>query len=84
MCIPFLLLIALTNCAHLLSACLASKNGVLYSEGRVYKTAPELVASPQSTALHSTGNNSVKYSVYKNEVGLNSTGGIVSLCYFSR
>jgi hypothetical protein len=63
MCIPFLLLIALTNCAHLLSACLASKNGVLYSEGRVYKRAPELVASPQSTALHSTGNTSVKNSV---------------------
>jgi hypothetical protein len=46
MCIPFLLLIALTNCAHLLSACLASKNGVLYNEGIVYKTVPELVASP--------------------------------------
>ena len=63
MCIPFLLLIALTNCAHLLSACLASKNSVLYCEGRVYKRAPELVVSPQSTALHSTGNTSVKNSV---------------------
>jgi hypothetical protein len=63
MCIPFLLLIALTNCAHLLSACLTSINGVLYSEGRVCKTAPEQVASPQSTALHSTGNTSVKNSV---------------------
>ena len=84
MCIPFLLLIALTNCAHLLSACLASKNGVLYSEGRAYKRAPELGASPQSTALHSTGNTSVKNSVHKNEVGHNSTRGIVSLGYFSR
>jgi hypothetical protein len=43
------------------SAWLASKNGVVYSEGRVY--TPELVASPQSTALHSTGNTSVKNSV---------------------
>ncbi len=68
MCIPFLLLIALTNCAHLLSACLASKNGVLYSEGRVYKTASELVASPQSTALHSTGNTSVKNSVTRTKL----------------
>ncbi len=42
----FSLLIGLTNCAHLLSACLASENGVLYSEGRVYKRAPELIASP--------------------------------------
>jgi hypothetical protein len=66
MCIPFLLLIALTNCAHLLSACLASKNGVLYSEGRAYERAPELGASPQFTALHSTGNTSVKNSVNKN------------------
>ncbi len=56
MCIPFLLLIALTNCAHLLSAWLASKNRIIYSEGRVYKRTPELVASPQSTALHSTSN----------------------------
>ena len=80
----FLLLIALANCAHLLSTCLASKNGVLYSEGRAYKRAPELVASPQSTALHSTGNTSAEDSVYKNEVGHNSTRGIVSLCYFSR
>jgi hypothetical protein len=61
--IPFLLLIALTNCAHLLSASLASENRVLYSEGRVYKTTPELAASSQSTALHSTGNTSVKNSV---------------------
>jgi hypothetical protein len=63
MCIPFLLLIALTNCAHLLSASLASKNRVLYSEGRVYKRTRELAASPQSTAQHSTGNTSVKNSV---------------------
>jgi hypothetical protein len=61
--IPFLLLIALTNCAYLLSASLASENRVLYSEGRVYKRTPELLASPQSTALHSTGNISVKNSV---------------------
>jgi hypothetical protein len=49
--IPFLLLIALTKCAYLLLASLASKNGVLYSEGRAYKREPELAASPQSTAL---------------------------------
>ncbi len=87
MCIPFLLLIALANCAHLLlrALCLASKNGVLYSEGRAYKRAPELVASPQSTALHSAGNTFAEYSVHKNKVSHNSTrGGIVSLCYFSR
>jgi hypothetical protein len=82
MCIPFLLLIALANCAHLLSTCLASKNGVLYSEGRAYKTAPELVASPQSTALHSTGDTSAEDSVYKNKVGHNSTRGIVSPLLF--
>jgi hypothetical protein len=63
MCIPFLLLIALANCAHLLSASLVSENCSLYSEGRVYKRTPELAASPQSTALHSTGNISVKNSV---------------------
>jgi hypothetical protein len=63
MSIPFLLLIALANCAYLLSACLTSENGILYSEGRVYKRAPELVASPQWTALHSTGNTSVKNSL---------------------
>jgi hypothetical protein len=61
--ILFLLLIALANCAHLLSAWLASKNRALYSEGRVYKRMPELAASPQSTALHSTGNTYVKNSV---------------------
>ena len=82
-CIPFLRIIAVANCAHLLATCLLSKNGVLYSEGRAYKRAPELVASPQLTALHSTGNTSVKNSVYKNEVGHNSTRGIVSICYFS-
>ncbi len=82
--IPFLLLIALKNCAHLLSASLASKNRVLYCEDRVYKRTPELAASPQSTTLHSTGNISVKNSVHKNEVGNSNTRGIVSLCYFSR
>ncbi len=82
MCIPFLLLIALTNCVHLLSTCLASKNGVLYSEGRAYKRVPELAASPQSTALHSTGNTSAEDSVNKNEVGHNSTRGIVSSLLF--
>ncbi len=60
---PFLLLIALTKCAYLLLALLASKNRVLYSEGRAYKREPELAASPQSTALHSTGNTSVENSV---------------------
>ncbi len=54
---------ALTNCAHVLSASLASENRVLYSEGRVYKRMPKLAASPQSTALHSTGNISVENSV---------------------
>ncbi len=44
---------------------LASKNGILCSEGRAYKRAPELVASPQSTALHPTGNISAEDSVYK-------------------
>ncbi len=61
--ISFLLLTALTNCAHLILASLASKNRVLYSEGRVYKRTPVLAASPRSTALHSTGNTSVKNSV---------------------
>ncbi len=79
MCIPFLLLIALANCAHLLPKCLAGENGVLYSEGRAYKRAPKLVASPQSTALHPTGNISAEDSVHKNKVGHNSTRGIVSL-----
>jgi hypothetical protein len=51
MCIPFLLLIAVANCAHLLSTCLAGENSALYSEGRAYKRPPKLVASPQSTAL---------------------------------
>jgi hypothetical protein len=60
---PFLLLIALTYCAHLLLPSLASKNRVLFSEGRVYKRTPEIAASPQSTALHSTGNTSVENSV---------------------
>jgi hypothetical protein len=68
MCIPFLLLIALTNCAHLLSAWLASENRALYSDGRVYKRTPELVASPQSTALHFTGNTSVKNSVTRTKL----------------
>jgi hypothetical protein len=77
-CIPFLLLIALANCVHLLSKCLASKNGVLHSEDRAYKRAPELVASPQSIALHSTGNTSAEDSAYKNKVSHNSTRGIVS------
>jgi hypothetical protein len=49
---PFLPLIALTKCAYLLLASLASKNRVRYSEGRAYKREPELAASPQLTALH--------------------------------
>ena len=60
--IPFLLLIALTKCAFLLLASLASKNRILYSEGRAYKREPKLAASPQSTELHSTGNTSVENS----------------------
>jgi hypothetical protein len=71
--IPFLLLIALTNCAHLLLASLASKNRFLYSEGRVYKRTPELAASPQSTALHSTGNTSVKNSVSRTKKSATAT-----------
>ncbi len=59
----FLLLIALTKCAYLLLASLASKSHVLYSEGRAYKREPELAASPQSTTLHSTDNTSVKKGV---------------------
>jgi hypothetical protein len=78
MCIPFLLLIALANHAHLLSTCLAGENGTLYSEGRAYKRALKLVASPQSTALHPTGNISAEDSVCKNKIGHNSTLGIVS------
>ena len=46
-----LLHIALKESAYLLLASLASKNRVLYSEGRAYKREPELAASPQSTAL---------------------------------
>jgi hypothetical protein len=61
--IPFFLLIALTKCAYLLLALLASKNRILYSEGRAYKREPELADSPQSTALHSTGNTSVENSI---------------------
>ncbi len=82
MCIPFLHLIALANCAHLLSTCLTSVNGVLYSEDRAYKRATELIASPQSTALHSTGNISAEDGAYKNKVGHNSTCGIVSPLLF--
>jgi hypothetical protein len=76
--IPFLLLIALTNCAHLFSASPSQvkKNRVLYSEGRVYKRTPELAASPQSHLCEE--------QCYKNEVGHNNTHGIVSLCYFFR
>ncbi len=65
MCIPFLLLIAVANCAHLLSMCLAGENGALYSEGRANKRAPNLVVIPQLTALHPTGNISAEDSVHK-------------------
>ena len=82
MCIPFLLLIALANWSHLLSTCLAGENGTLYSEGRAYKRALKLVASPQSTALHPTGNISAEDSVHKNKVSHNSTQGIVSPLLF--
>jgi hypothetical protein len=61
--ITFLLLIALTKCSYLLWASLASKNRVLYSEGRAYKREHELAASPQWTTQHSTGNTSVKNGV---------------------
>jgi len=82
MCIPFLLLIAVANCAHLLSMCLAGENGALYSEGRANKRAPNLVVIPQLTALHPTGNISAEDSVHKNKVGHNSTRGIVSPLLF--
>jgi hypothetical protein len=58
--ITFLLHIALIKCSYLLLASLASKNRVLYSEGRAYKREPELAASPRSITLHSTGNTTVK------------------------
>ncbi len=54
----------------------------IYSEGRAYKRALKLVASPQSTALHPTGNISAEDSVCKNKVGHNSTRGIVSPLLF--
>ncbi len=38
--IPFILLIALTNCAYLLSASLASENRVLYSDAESIKGCP--------------------------------------------
>jgi hypothetical protein len=38
-CIPFLLLTAVANCAHLLSTCLAGENGTLYSEAEPIKGA---------------------------------------------
>ncbi len=50
--------------------------------GRTYKRAPKLVASPQLTTLHSTGNISAEDSVYKNKVGHNNTSGIVSSLLF--
>jgi hypothetical protein len=83
MCIPFLLLIALANCAHLLSTYLVGENGVLYSEGRACKRVPKLAASPQSTALHPAGNISAEDSVYKNKVGHNSTRGMLHKVYIS-
>ncbi len=62
--------------------CLVSENGILYSVGRAYKRALELVARPQSTALHSTGNVSAEDSAHKNKVGHNSAHGIVSPLLF--
>ncbi len=50
--------------------------------GRAYKRAPKLVASPQWSALYSTGNISAEDSVYKNKVVHNSTRGIVSPLLF--
>ncbi len=55
---------------------------ILYSEGRAHKWAPKLVASPQLTALHPTGNISAEDSVHKNKVGHNSTRGKVSPMLF--
>jgi hypothetical protein len=64
----FLLHIALTKSAYLLLSSLASKNLVLYSEGKVYKREPEPAASPQLTTLHSTGNTSVKNGVTRTKL----------------
>ncbi len=78
MCIPFLLLIALANYAYLLSR----GKTVLYIVKVESKRAPKLVASPQPTALHSTGNISAEDRVHKNKVGHNSTRGIASPLLF--
>jgi hypothetical protein len=51
MCIPFLLLIAVANCAHLLSTCLAGENGALYSEIEPIKGALKWAAG--LSRLHS-------------------------------
>jgi len=81
--IPFLLLIALTKCAYLLLASLASKNGVLYSEGRAYKREPELAASPQLTALGTFNRQHLcEERCIKNEVGHSNTRGTVSSLFF--
>ena len=64
--ITLLLHIELTKCASLPS--LASKNRVLYSEGRIYKREPELAASPQSTTPNSTGNTSEKNGVTRTKL----------------
>ncbi len=79
-CVYFPLLIAVSYCTHLLSACCAEENGVLYSESEPIKG--QLFASPQSTTLHSTGNISAEDSVYKNKVDHNNTRGIVSSLLF--
>ncbi len=79
MCVSFPLLIAVSNCAHLLSACCEEEDGVYIY---IYKRTPKLVTSPQSTTLHFTGNISAEDSVYKNKVGHNNTRGIVSSLLF--
>ncbi len=72
--ITFLLLITLTKCAYLLLVSLASKNRVLYSEGRVYKRESELAASPQSTALGTFNRQHLcEERCIKNEVGHSNT-----------
>jgi hypothetical protein len=62
----------------LLLASLASKNRVLYSEGRAYQREPSV--------NYTTFNRQhlCEERCIKNKVGYSNTHGIVSLCYFSR
>jgi hypothetical protein len=79
-CIPFISLLQWQTV--LISFLRAWRGKAALYEGRAYKSAPKLVASPRSTALHSTGNISAEDSVYKNKVGHYSTHGIVSPLLF--